>query len=187
MTEAQASEAVKARFLTLAPVTRTWSDTVPEGTVVSFTPKSGQQLKRDGIVHVVISKGPEPIRIPSYIDQNADHATVELKALGFVVTPVPVYNDTVPAGTVIDQTPHDATGFKGDHVRLVVSRGPHLVKVPDVYHNGTAAAEQRLTDAGFHYQVKQYTPNFGLGFVVVQSPSAGDMAPYGSTVVIYIV
>ncbi len=35
--------------------------------------------------------------------------------------------------------------------------------------------------------VQPFSPSFGLGFVEDQSPSADEMEPLGSTVIIYIV
>ena len=47
--------------------------------------------------------------------------------------------------------------------------------------------EEALREAGFQVRVLKNTPSFGLGFVVSQSPGGGTMAPYGSTVTVYIV
>jgi serine/threonine-protein kinase len=187
LSESEAVDALRARFLTVAPPTRAWSDTVPAGSVVSFIPKADTPLRRGGLVHLVISRGPRPIKIPNYIHKDASDARTALEALGFVVDPVPRYNDDVPAGSVVWQSPHDGTGARGDHIRLVVSEGPHLVKVPDVTQFGVAAAEDALTADGFQYDVQKNTPSFGLGFVVSQTPNGDSMAPYGSTVTIYIV
>jgi serine/threonine-protein kinase len=189
LTRPDAVAAVKARSLTVAsPPTRVWSSTVVAGTVVSFTPDAGTPLKRGGVVHLVVSRGPQPIRIPSFVGKDGGDARSALRALGFVVgVPVEAYDDTVDAGKVISQTPSSGIATRGDHIRLVVSKGPHLVQVPDVYHQGTEAASQALADAGFRPEVRPYSPSFGLGFVEDQSPNSGEMAPFGSTVVIYIV
>jgi serine/threonine-protein kinase len=188
LTQAQALAAVHQRFLTVAtPLAHAWSGSVPRGDVVSFLPKADTPLRRGGLVHLVISRGPEPIDIPDFVHKNAADARSSLTGLGFRVTDVKAYDDTVRAGDVVSQTPASGTGYRGDRIRIVVSRGPHLVQVPDVNHNGTSAAQEALQGAGFHVEVKQYTPSFGLGFVVSQSPGGGAMAPYGSTVTIYIV
>lgn len=188
MTRAQAVEAVQARSLTVAdPLSRVWSSTVVSGAVVAFTPKAGVPLKRDGLVHLVISRGPQPIPVIDYLGRSASTARAALEEKGFKVDLVSAYDDAVAAGLVVSQTPHSGIGTLGDHIRLVVSKGPHLVQVPDVYHQGTAAATQALKDAGFRVDVQPYTPSFGLGFVEDQSPNGNDMAPFGSTVSIYIV
>ncbi len=188
MTQSQAEAALRARFLQVArPVKLVWSATVVAGGVVSFTPKVGQPLKRNGVVNLVVSRGPKPIPVPDFVHQNASDAHTALETLGFFVVKVSAYNDNVPAGAVVAQTPNSGIGTTGDHIRLVVSRGPHLVQVPDVYHNGTDAARRALKAAGFRVVVKAYSPSFGLGFVEDQSPDGDQMLPYGSTVTIYVV
>lgn len=46
-------------------VVRSYSDTVPEGQVISLLPAAGQQLARGEAVSVEVSRGPEPIPVPS--------------------------------------------------------------------------------------------------------------------------
>ncbi len=187
MTESEAVKAITGHFLKVGEVARQWNESVPAGGVISFGPPPGTPLKRDAPVNLVVSKGPQPVQIPTFFHQNANDAKAALGNLGFVVDEKDAYNDNVPAGSVIAQLPHSGTGFKGDHIKLVVSRGPHLVQVPDVGHNGVSAAEDALTQAGFHVTVEHNLPYFGLGFVVSQSPGAGQMAPFGSAVIITIV
>ncbi len=62
-----------------------FSDTVPEGSVVSQTPASGT-LFRGETVTLVVSQGPELIEVPGgLIASGVDSARRELEALGFVV------------------------------------------------------------------------------------------------------
>jgi len=67
-----------------------------------------------------------------------------------------------------------------------VARGPHLVEVPGVHFFGVDAARQTLESAGFVVDVEHANPDYGLGFVVAQNPDGGSMAPFGSTVTIYV-
>ena len=60
-----------------------------------------------------------------------------------------VYDDQAPAGEVLSQDPTSGTLYRGDVVRLVVSKGPDLVEVPDVHFYGIDAATEALTGAGF--------------------------------------
>ena len=188
LSRADAVAAVQARSLTVAsPPTMSWSNTVPAGTVISFRPEAGTPLRRGGVVHLVISRGPQPIVIPSFVGKPADQAQAALEDRHLVVDRVDAYDDHVAAGLVISQAPERGTAYAGDHIRLVVSKGPHLVKVPDVYHQGTDSARDALEAEGFKVRVAPYTPSFGLGFVEAQSPSGGEQASFGSTVTIYIV
>ena len=131
-TESEAITAINAASLTVATPERHWSEAVDKGVVISFTPKAGTSLKRGAPVHLVVSRGPRPIRIVDWTGKNGDEAEAALKEAGFDVARTDDFDDTVAAGTVISQTPRAGRGFAGDPIKLVVSKGPHLVEVPDV-------------------------------------------------------
>ena len=62
-----------------------YSDTVPEGAVVSQSPASGT-LYRGQSVQLVVSRGPELVEVPGgLVASGVDAATQQLEALGFVV------------------------------------------------------------------------------------------------------
>jgi serine/threonine-protein kinase len=185
-TESQATSAIRAASLTVADPVRRWSETVAKGKVISFTPKAGTSVKADTPVHLVVSKGPRPVTITDWTGKNADDAKTSLSQAGFDVTTTSEYNDDVDAGDVISQTPRDGTGHAGDEIKLVVSKGPHLVEVPDVDLYGIDDATAALEKAGFNVNVQENQPYFGLGYVVDQSPSANAMAPYQSTITVYV-
>ena len=184
--ESEAITAIRAASLTVAPPQRQWSESVKRGDVISFTPPAGKSVKADTPVHLVISKGPRPITIVDWTGKDADDARASLSEAGFEVTTTDEYNDDVAQGVVISQTPHSGSGHADDTIKLVVSKGPHLVEVPDVDLFGVDAAQQALEEAGFEVEVEHNQPYFGLGYVVGQSPGANDMAPYQSRVVVYI-
>ena len=186
MTESQAVQALTDSSLKPVATTR-WSDTVSKGAVISFTPKAGTPLRRDAPVSLVVSRGPQPITIPSFADKDAGDAKAALTELGFVVDEDQHYNDTVPAGSVVSQTPDSGTGFHGDHITLVVSQGPHLVQVPSVDHYGVSSAESALEAAGFKVTVGAQHAVLRSRVRRLQSPGGGQTAPYGSTVTIIIV
>ncbi len=187
LSESEAAALVSGVHLSVGDVTHVWSETVAAGAVISADPLPGTPLKRSAPVSMRVSKGPRPISIPSFVHQDASAASSRLRSLGFVPAQTEQYDDNVAAGQVIAQSPDSGTGHRGDHIKLVVSRGPHLVQVPGVGSSGVAAAQAALEQAGFHVSVQKNTPSFGLGFVVSQSPGGGAMAPYGSTVTIYVV
>ena len=187
LSEADAIQQVTGRSLTVGHTAREWSEKVKAGVVISFSPDAGTKLRRNGPVELVVSKGPQPHPIVDYTGKRAAVADKSLSRVGFRVTTTRRYDDTVAKGVVISQAPHRGVGYKGDAVALVVSRGPHLVAVPDVYHSGVSAAEQVLMSRGFHYSIEHFHPYLGLEIVVGVSPSIGSMAPYGSTIVLTVV
>ena len=65
--------------------TSEYSDTVPEGAVLSQTPRSGT-LFRGETVTLVVSQGPELVEVPDgLVASGVDSATERLEELGFVV------------------------------------------------------------------------------------------------------
>jgi serine/threonine-protein kinase len=182
-----ATDALEGSHLAVGDVTRVYHDEVAEGLVVSSDPAAGTSVKRDAVVDLVVSKGREPVEVADVTGEPLAQARRTLRELGLRVEVERQYDDDVPSGVVISQSPDEGTLFRKDPVALVVSRGPELVEVPDVFRMGVEAAREALTDAGFEVRVRDATPSFGLGFVVRQDPAGEDRAPKGSVVTIYLV
>ena len=168
------------------PVKR-WSETVPEGSVIRTDPKPGTVLRPGHTVTIVVSKGRQPIKVGDWQHKDAAKAAATLRKRGLKVETDHDYDDDVPKGDVVSQSPAAGTTLhRGDTVTLLVSKGPHLVTVPNVQGHGEDSAMQELRGAGFHVRVEHYTPYFGLGFVMNQDQGPGDRVPYGSTITIFI-
>jgi serine/threonine-protein kinase len=187
LSESTAIQRITSSSLTVGPTTREWSEKVKAGVVLSFSPRAGTSLRRNDAVTLVVSKGPQPHRVVDYTGMHARVADKRLSRVGFHVTTSRRYDDNVAKGVVISQAPDHGIAYRGDDVALSVSRGPHLVTVPDVGHSSISAAEAALAAAGFHYSIVQFQPYLGLGIVFRQSPDGNEMAPYGSTVTLTVV
>ncbi|MCU1499588.1 MAG: protein kinase, partial [Acidimicrobiales bacterium] len=81
-------EAAKAKItdLQLQPaVVRSYSDTAPEGTVISQLPKPGEQLGRGGTVTIEVSRGPKLVAVPNVRGaQTQAEANAIIRAAGLV-------------------------------------------------------------------------------------------------------
>jgi serine/threonine-protein kinase len=187
MTESEAIAAITDRSLTPTVAKRRYDDDIEKGGVISWTPEAGTPLHRDDEVDLVISRGPRPIEVTDYTGRSADDAESELSGAGLDVKVDEKYSNKVDEGTVISQRPDGGRLFAGDEIVLVVSRGPHLVEVPDVYLSGVDAAEHALQAAGFEVEVQEGASYLGLGYVTSQEPEAGSMAQSGSTITITII
>jgi beta-lactam-binding protein with PASTA domain/serine/threonine protein kinase len=183
----QAQDRIQSKKMAYGTTTERWSETVAAGIVISSDPKGGTTLRPGTIVDLVISKGPRPIPVGSWVGKPADDAQRVLEQRGLEVDVSQQYDDSVGAGLVISQEPGEGTLFKGDTVGFVVSLGPELVEVPDVVAYGVDDATTALQDAGFDVDVEESAGYLGLGFVYSMDPGAGTELPKGSTVVIYLV
>jgi serine/threonine-protein kinase len=186
MTEDDARAAITSASLKVGHVDYRYSDVVPEGKVVSFSPDAGTPLKPDAPVSLVVSKGPRPVELADYSGQRARDVVHQLQDAGLTVNRHYRYQDDVDKGRVIETEPSDGTVFAGDTVDVYISRGPHLVEVPNVHFFGVDAAVAALEGAGFDVDQQAADVNYGLGFVVDQDPDGASMAPYGSTVTIFV-
>lgn len=189
MTEDQAQDALRETSLGFGNSVERWSETVPAGQVIRSDPAAGKTLKPDSAVDLVVSKGRRPIKVRDWVGESADEAEQALTDKGLVVERVAEeYDDEVPAGDVLSQTPASGTLFRGQTVQLVVSRGPELVAVPDgLVAMGVEAAEERLREAGFAVEIEEGSAYLGLGFVMEVDPGSGTLLPKGSTVTLYLV
>ncbi len=183
----RAQAMLSGAHLTFGTAVSRWSPTVRQGVVLASNPAPGQKLHRDAAVNLTVSRGPQPVKIPDFTHQGAAHAQRVLTRLGFRVHPTQAYDDHVALGLVLAQSPSSGTGHKGDRIDLRVSRGPHLVAIPDVTRSGVDSATAALQALGFRVVVKQSSVYIGLQYVLRQTPGGGNRAPYGSTVTLYLV
>ena len=189
LSEDKAQDALADTSLGFGKSVERWNESVPEGKVIRSDPEAGKTLKPGTAVDLIVSKGRQPIKVKDWTGKDADEATEALSGKGLEVEVVgEEYDDTVPEGYVLTQTPTSGTLFRGERVELTVSLGPELVAVPDgLVAMGVDAAQAALEAAGFEVDVEEGSAYIGLGFVMDVDPGSGTMLPKGSTVTIYLV
>jgi beta-lactam-binding protein with PASTA domain/serine/threonine protein kinase len=186
-TQADAQDRVTGALLTVGTVTKAYSETVPEGQVISSSPPAGTALKRATPVAIVISQGRQPITLADWTGQPLAKAVAAMTEAKLKVDATQqTFSDTVPKGSVVSQSPATGTLFRGDLVTLVVSKGPELVQVPDVVGQQEQQAKSILEGLGFTVQVQRALGGF-FGTVRLQSVPAGTKAPQGSAIILTVV
>jgi serine/threonine-protein kinase len=60
-------------------------DTITAGKVISSRPGPGAEVARDGTVEVVVSKGPDTVKVPNVAGMNLNQATAALERAGLTV------------------------------------------------------------------------------------------------------
>jgi beta-lactam-binding protein with PASTA domain/serine/threonine protein kinase len=185
-TESEAHEALATAHLSVGQTQQQFSDR-PPGEVLTVDPEVGRQTRNGTAVTLTLSKGPQPVDVPSVVGASRIEAELKLRAsrLGVTYGP-PVFDETVPEGFVISQTPADGTLLPGEKVTLVLSKGPPLVAVPDVVGKQYVEARIILRAAGFNVRRTDVLGGI-FGTVRMQAPGAGTKAPKNSTIVLTIV
>lgn len=161
-----------------------FDEKVPKGTVISQQ-QDGDALPKGAEVHVTVSKGREPIAVPVVTGASPDQARTRLEAAGLTVKQTEAFS-SAPKGTVASQQPADGSLFRGDAVTIVVSKGPEMVKVPNVFEKPEAAAKAELEKAGFTVSVEHDKGEPVFGKVYKQDQAAGSEAEKGSTITIRV-
>ncbi|WP_022916146.1 Stk1 family PASTA domain-containing Ser/Thr kinase [Ruania albidiflava] len=168
----QAQATLTDRALDYA-VDTTFSDDVPEGQVISTDPGPGHDVRRDGQVQLVVSRGVQMLTVPAVTEQPEDEALATLEAEGFTVAPVDrVYHQDVAEGVVISTDPAPGEQVRHDtEVTVTVSRGKEPITVPDVTGESEEDAAAALDDAGAVPQVDErvYHDTVPEGHVVSQT------------------
>jgi eukaryotic-like serine/threonine-protein kinase len=166
--------------LKLKEGTGQYSDTVPQGVVISSDPKADTTLKPGSTVTVIVSKGRAPITVPDLTNKNINDVRALLQQRG--LTAVEQYKDSdQPADTVIGQSPKAGTGVEKDaEIKLDVSKGPPQVTVPDLTNQPCQQAKQNLQNMSLKVRV-DFNPN---GFVHSQQPAPGTVVAPQSEVAI---
>ena len=157
MTQAEAETRLAELELVALPVQQANDESVPVGSVISWTVPadaaltSGGQVLPGGEVQLVVSTGPAPRTIPTLVGLTVDQATTALQQLQLGVTVgEPVFSDTIAAGSVVSASPPDGTTdvARGTNVTLTPSKGVDLVTMPDLTGQALPQAQASLAAAG---------------------------------------
>lgn len=189
MTRAQAQTTIQDAGFVLGTVKEAFSDTIKSGIVVSQSPEPNATALKGAAVNLVLSKGPELIRVPKVNGMLEADAFSTLQKAGFSPQALPSeFNKNVPANTVYKETPDGGQkAVKGSVVTYVVSRGAELVVVPDVSGKKQSTATSTLDQAGFNVATKSdNSDTVAVGRVISQNPPGAVSVAKGSTVTITI-
>jgi serine/threonine-protein kinase len=189
MSTVQAEQQLHAAGLG-ASLAQSYSDTVAVDHVISTDPAPGARIRGNGMVHVVISRGPKKIGVPDLSGKPLTQAQQQLADDGLAVGAVTkAFSDTVPAGSVISTNPSPGTlRQSGAAIALTVSRGK-AVAIPDVTGSTVSDAQQTLEAAGFTVQISGtpvYSDTVPKDSVAQESPVGGRQAAAGDTITLSV-
>ncbi|MCM2533461.1 PASTA domain-containing protein [Neobacillus pocheonensis] len=102
-----------------------YNDSNP-GTIISQSPSGGQKIvPEDTVLEFEVSKGPEKITLTDLTQYNLKGAQDYASTNGLILdASQEQYDDNIPVGNVISQSPAAGTEMnKGDKVSVVISKG----------------------------------------------------------------
>ena len=190
-TEANARSALEAAKLKVGSVTEANSDTVQSGYVISQGLTANSTVEQDTSVNLVISKGPNKVKVTDVIGHEESRATGELQGDGFKVVVKDIYTDEMREGLVVSTSPSKGELVDpGSTVTISVSRGKEQITIPAVSVGMTfEQAVDELEDAGFEGTIREASESsesVGEGYVTRYDPKSRRTVDPDGTVTIYI-
>ncbi len=153
-----AKKQIRQRHLEVGEVTRRYSENIETGIVMIAKPDVGTSVSPDTAVDLVVSKGLPPVTVPDLVGDTTESAQDQLakRSLKYKESSEE-YDNKIPAGAVISQDPVSGASVpQGSTVSVVVSLGPPLVEVPDVFD---FPVERAIADSrGGRLQVQDVRP-----------------------------
>jgi serine/threonine-protein kinase len=163
---------------------------VQAGRVIGTEPPAGTVTQDGSHVVVLVSSGPELVRVPAVTGDTLSAAEAGLTNAGLKVGKITKRSSTSqPPETVLAQTPARGTSVKqGSKVDLVVAEAPKEAAVPNVVGQSQTLALVTLGQAGFKPRTTSVPTGEAsqVGTVLRQAPAAGAKAPKGSVVTLAI-
>jgi serine/threonine protein kinase/beta-lactam-binding protein with PASTA domain len=108
-----------------------YSVDVPAGAVAQTSPAIGQPVAKGAAVQLLLSKGPQPFELPTFVGQTEKDADALISTHWTAGTPIRQFDAKVPAGTVLDALDAQGTSLNGvarygekRPITLVISAGP---------------------------------------------------------------
>ncbi len=168
-----------------------FSETVPANSIINQKPAGGTEVKSGEAVKVILSKGKKPpvvkvVKVPSLVGRKKEEAESLLQNLGLkLLVENQDYSETIEEGCVLKQSPPAETQLKeGESVKVTLSKGLPLIKVPDLTEKTEGEAIKILYPLGLKLVVagEDYSPDIPLGRILRQSPSPNESLRKGETV-----
>ncbi|MFF8712344.1 Stk1 family PASTA domain-containing Ser/Thr kinase [Streptomyces sp. NPDC015184] len=188
-TQKNAEKRLADAGLDVKAVERGYSDTVERGKVISSEPEPGARVRGNASVTLVVSRGPEIVKVPELRGLSLADARKELKKVGLVSGMVTKeFSEDIVRGDVIRTDPGANTGRHPDSaVSLVLSKGTP-VDVPDVTGLSVEDATAALEEEGLKAEVLPDRVNSPevAGDIARQSPGQGSEAAEGDTITLTV-
>ncbi|MCQ4081546.1 Stk1 family PASTA domain-containing Ser/Thr kinase [Streptomyces sp. RB6PN25] len=127
--------------------------------------------------------------VPAVLAMSSAQAEQRLHAAGLGVNLSQAYSDTVAADHVISTDPAPGARIRGNGtVRVVVSRGPEQIDVPDLSGKALAQAQQQLADDGLTAGAvtKAFSDTVPAGSVISTNPPPGAPRQSGDAVALTV-
>lgn len=151
---------------------------IEKNKIVKQSQEAGMELKEGFTVDVVVSNGPELVKVPNLMQKDVAEAKLVLDNKSLKVGEINYEYSDLPSGLVVRQEPAAGSNSeKGANINLVVSQGQPIetVLVPNLV--GKSLPQVKSTLSSVSLSLGNVTYNFSDAYakdaVMIQSISAG--------------
>lgn len=184
-TEKQTEKILKNHHLKIGDISRDYSDKYPENQVIKSRPGKGERVERGDKIDIVLSKGPEMVKMPSVVGLSKNEALNKLEKVGLKDVAVEqTYNANTPKGYIANQNVAANKQVKlNDHnIKIYESLGVRQVYVSNYENKSYSTAKKALESKGFKVKVSEtYSDSVKKNNVISQSPKSKSIDE-GSTI-----
>jgi eukaryotic-like serine/threonine-protein kinase len=161
---------------------------VEAGIVIQQRPRFGERVPAGTEIEIVVSVGDGFARVPDIRGSDLVELEVMLYAHGLRLGDIGYQEDDAEADEVIGQLPAPGDVVPvGGVVHVMASAGPPMIEIPDVRGLAPAEASRLLAGAGFDAEYRdRYSGSVPRGDAMATEPAAGEAAPRGDRIVIYV-
>lgn len=160
-----------------------YDDAIAVGNVVKTEPPEGRVVRKDRIIELFVSKGPEFIITPDLSGRTELEARTILRELELTMRVERDYNDDVPEGIIYRQVPGESFRIsRGEEVVVYVSEGRGPFPLADLTGYSEKGALDYLDDNGLRSRIRYQFSIGSSGHVIRQMPEPGQEVLPGQTV-----
>ncbi len=159
--------------------------TIPANVVLQEDPPAGSRQKRGTAVVLALSGGQRSAEVPATTNMSQQQARISIENTGLTLGTVTEQLGDQPRGLVIASSPPAGTKVQlPGSVDIVLSKGPAVVQVPDLYGRTVGEARSMIEQlglrvAGISRDTSSLQPE---NTVIRQQPSAGQTVSAGGPV-----
>jgi serine/threonine-protein kinase len=173
---------VGARF-SVGAVSEWFNADYPLGSVYAYSGDDKTELAIGSAIEMKISLGAIPM--VGGLKEEVARAALEVAGLSVRKSNYQ-FSDSIAKGEVIAVAPDEVEVGKGSTVKLIVSKGPNTVVMPEVVGETILAAQGLLESLGLEVLIdtKWLSADYGIKRVTGASENVGTVIKVGSTVII---
>lgn len=202
MTQEEAQQLVARQNLVIHEdgVSEEYSDVVEKGRIIAQSVPAEERIAVQTEITLSVSLGSlneetALLEVPDLTGLTKEKAIKQLGTLkeqaGFTYVLGEVknkYSTDVEKGRIISQSPKAGETVRtNEPIRIVISKGPEMVQMPDLKYMTQEEAVKKLQKAGLQAEVATaYSEQAAAGLVLSQSAAAGTKAAKGSSVTITV-